>query len=642
MKKKEVSLFKLFALRLSIMLLILAISRWLLYVFNSQNFNNLSFIELLRLFFIGLRFDISTLVIFNIPIIIFYGLPLKLKYNKVYKKVVDIIYIIGNSIAVGLNLIDVIYFRYIDKRMTSELFSFITDNGENQGSLVIQFAIDFWYMLLIFIIFTLSIILLTRKTQLKKPYLINNITWYISNSISFLILVFCSVIGIRGGFQLKPINILAAARHTSIENVPLVINTPFSIIKGNSGNILKKITFFSDEEIESMYTPKHENPKRNRFVKDFETRPNFVIIILESFGQEVIGFYNKEMDNNLTPFLDSILSNSLVFDGMANGRKSIEALPSIFCGIPSLIGIDYPSSRYSANHVEGIGFLLKRQGYTTAFFHGGNNGTMSFDATAAAAGFDYYYGRTEYNNDNDFDGRWGIFDMPFLQYTVKQLDTLSKPFISAIFTLSSHHPFKLPKNYDITDKSIETDFEKTVRYTDDALRAFFETAKQKEWFDSTVFIITADHVNPEHLYENYINPRCTYRIPLAFYSPCLIEPFASNEIMQQADINISIAGLLNLNDSIFSFGRNVFDTIEKPSFISYLNNIYQYSDGQYLMQTDGDNIKAIYNIIEDPLLENNIYDDTDSIKWQQLDKCFKLHLQQYNNRMINNKLYIKR
>lgn len=209
-----------------------------------------------------------------------------------------------------------------------------------------------------------------------------------------------------------------------------------------------------------MYTPKHENPKRNRFVKDFETRPNFVIIILESFGQEVIGFYNKEMDNNLTPFLDSILSNSLVFDGMANGRKSIEALPSIFCGIPSLIGIDYPSSRYSANHVEGIGFLLKRQGYTTAFFHGGNNGTMSFDATAAAAGFDYYYGRTEYNNDNDFDGRWGIFDMPFLQYTVKQLDTLSKPFISAIFTLSSHHPFKLPKNYYITDKSIETDFEK--------------------------------------------------------------------------------------------------------------------------------------------------------------------------------------
>lgn len=164
---------------------------------------------------------------------------------------------------------------------------------------------------------------------------------------------------------------------------------------------------------------------------------------------------------------------------MANGRKSIEALPSIFCGIPSLIGIDYPSSRYSANHVEGIGFLLKRQGYTTAFFHGGNNGTMSFDATAAAAGFDYYYGRTEYNNDNDFDGRWGIFDMPFLQYTVKQLDTLSKPFISAIFTLSSHHPFKLPKNYYITDKSIETDFEKTVRYTDDALRAFLKLQNRK-------------------------------------------------------------------------------------------------------------------------------------------------------------------
>ncbi len=623
------------------MLLILAISRWLLYIFNINNFNDLSFSEAARLFFVGLRFDIYALVIFNLPIIIFYGLPIKWRHNKVYKKVVDTVFIIANSLAVGLNLIDVIYYRYINKRMTSELFTFISGTDENQGSLVAQFAADFWYMLLIFIFFTLMIILLTRKTKLRKPHLIDR-RWYISNCIGFVVLAFGAVIGIRGGFQLKPINILTAARYTNPENIPLVINTPFSIIRSSSGNVLNIINHFPEDKIESMYSPIHKKINRNRFVEDIENQPNFVIIILESFGQEVIGYYNDEMKNSLTPFLDSILDKSLVFDGMANGRRSIEALPSIFCGLPSLMTTDYPSSRYATNHLEGVGSLLKRHGYSTAFFHGGNNGTMSFDVTASTAGFDRYYGRDEYADDSDFDGTWGIYDMPFLQYAARQLETIAEPFVAAMFTLSSHHPFKLPEDYDIPDKTINTDFEKTVRYADDALRAFFETSRRHEWFDNTVFIITADHVNPEHLYESFQNSLGTYRIPMAFYCPTLIAPGKTDEMMQHTDINISMAGLLNLNDSVFSFGRNVFDTTEMTSFISYLNNIYQYSDGEYLMQSDGNNIKAVYNICENELLDNDIYDSTDSVRWQQLDECFKLRLQQYNNRMINNKLYIRR
>ena len=59
------------------------------------------------------------------------------------------------------------------------------------------------------------------------------------------------------------------------------------------------------------------------------------------------------------------------------------------------------------------------------------------------------------------------------------------------------------------------------------------------------------------------------------------------------------------------------------------------------MQSDGKNIVKIYDIKKDIHLKNNIYND-DYENWARLDKEFKIRLQQYNNRMINNKLYIKR
>ena len=136
---KEVNSWAMILIRLCIMLLLLSLSRWLLYIFNADNFVELSNKELIRLYFIGFRFDLHTLLIFNIPLIFGYGLPIRLRYNKTYRKIIDITFIFTNSIAIALNLIDVIYFRYLDKRMSSELFTFFTGTDEDQFSLILHF-----------------------------------------------------------------------------------------------------------------------------------------------------------------------------------------------------------------------------------------------------------------------------------------------------------------------------------------------------------------------------------------------------------------------------------------------------------------------------------------------------------------------
>ena len=641
-KNKEVTLWNLILIRLSIILLLLSFSRWLLYIFNADNFVDLNTKELIRLYFIGFRFDIHTLIIFNIPLIIAYGIPSKIKHNNIYCKITDIVFIITNSIAIALNLIDVIYYRYLDKRMSSEFFTFIKGSDENQGNLILNFICDFWYMFLIFFIFLFIIIILTKKTKLKESFYIKRNLWYLNQSLFFLIILGLSVLGIRGGFQLKPINLSTATNYTSAQNIPLVINTPFCMCMSSASTALNKIEYFEDDEIDSLYNPIHKELNNNRFIKsNTSEQHNVVLIILESFGQEMIGFYNKSWEKSHTPFLDSLLKESLVFDGMANGRRSIEALPSILCGLPSLMATDYPSSRYAINRLDGFGSSLKKNGYTTAFFHGGNNGTMSFNSTSKSSGFDNYYGRNEYNDDTDFDGSWGIYDNAFLQFSAEKINEFKNPFAAVIFTLSSHHPYSLPDNYILKDTIASTPFEKTVSFVDDALNEFFRTISKEEWFENTIFIITADHVNPEHKFNNYKNTKAAHQVPIAFYAPKIIENKQVNEIAQHLDIGVSVLSALNINDTVFSFGRNLFDSIQKPSFISYSNSIYNFSDGEYFLQSDGNEIKKIFDIKTDNNLKKNIY-KSDFEKWEELDKQFKSRLQQYNNRMINNKLYHKK
>ena len=638
---REIPLWKVFVIRLGVMLLLLAISRWLLFVFNASNFPDLSVGEQFRLFFIGMRFDIWTLIITNLPFLVFYGIPFRFKYNKVYCKVIDILFVITNSLSITLNLIDVIYYRYIDKRMTSELFGFMQHTDDNQGGLVKQFLVDFWFMVLVFIVFLIAIIILTRKTRVKPAVVTNLRYWYTTSSLAFLLLIALSIIGLRGGLQNKPISIITAAQYTKPQNMVLVLNTPFTIGRGSSGDVLKPIHFFDDDELEELYSPIHKDLKINQFIDGDAKGYNIFMIILESHGQEMVSFYNEKRTETITPFLDSLLTNSLSFNGMANGRQSIEALTSILSGLPSLMSKDYVESRYAANRLDGFGSILKQHGYSTAFFHGGNNGTMNFNSSAFSAGFDNYYGRDEYGNDDDYDGTWGISDMPFLQFTALKLNEMQKPFAAGVFTLSSHHPFKLPKGYELPDGNYATDFEKTVRYTDDALRHFFETISKYDWFDSTIFVIVGDHVNPEHRYDNYLNGYGQYQIVTAIYAPCIIKPLRTNIMAQQTDIGVSLIAALGYNDSIFSFGRNVFDSLQEPCFSSYLNNIYQYSDGKHMLQSDGNNITAVFDLDEDPCLNENLYKVGEEEQWNELNNKFRMLLQQYNNRMINNKLYIK-
>jgi phosphoglycerol transferase MdoB-like AlkP superfamily enzyme len=278
---------------------------------------------------------------------------------------------------------------------------------------------------------------------------------------------------------------------------------------------------------------------------------------------------------------------------------------------------------------------LGQQGYQTSFFHGAPNGSMGFQAFTKLAGFQRYYGRDEFNDDQYFDGIWGIWDEEFFGFFANELNTMTEPFYSTIFSVSSHHPFEVPERYQGVFPKGSLPLHQCIGYTDNALKLFFEQISKMPWFNNTLFVITADHSTmPYH--EEYKNNLGAFSIPMIFYTPdgSLISGF-NNRLAQQIDIMPSVLSHLKFPFPFVAFGNNLFDEDLPPFVINYIGGNYQFMADGYVLYFDGKKLTGIYDYLKDPSLTQNLIN---SIDVPQTERLMKAVLQQYNNRMIENRL----
>jgi phosphoglycerol transferase MdoB-like AlkP superfamily enzyme len=583
-----------------------------------------------------MRFDFAVTVVINLPLILYYCFPSRKIFNRFPQRLFDFIYVITNAIAILLNFTDIITFRFFGRHLSIDFLRLLHVSDEISLGTVRQVLFDHWYLLVIYILFVLVINVVATHTRLREDEKRIIQRWELRQVVGLFIMVFLSLFAWRNELKTKHIDLDLAVRYTSPQNVPILLNTPFCILSSHEEPV-EKHHLFNETNEEFI----HNDLTANRFLVadslSTDSLPsNVVLIIMKGIGQEMIGYYNPNHRFQLTPFLDSLLAQSLTFNGRSNSRRSTEAMPALLAGIPSLMADDFANSDYAQNDFDAFAQHLQSHGYNTIFMHGGSNGVMGFDRFSQRAGFKNYFGRIEYGDNDDFDGQWGIYDGPFLQYASQALTRIHGPFATAIYMLSSRYPYKVPKDFVFPEESyFWTGFEKTVYYTDCALRDFFQSASQMPWFDNTLFVITSDFSNSEHFQSEYSNIWGMYATPVAFYWPQRLEPQYCDEIAQQIDLGPSILSALDVNDTMFCFGRNLFCDSTAQTFISYFNMIYQYCDGTYLVQGDGQKPYGIYKPHLDPLLDENLFG-----LLQCPDIFEKLHhyLEEYNNRMIDNNL----
>lgn len=590
--------------KLGSVLLILEFYRVLLLLSNAKTFKNFGVYEHL----IGLWFDIITIALFYLPFIVIFLLPLGKKFEQVKRYLLPILFFATSLIVFFFNAWDVAYFSYTEKRTSYDYLMYMLNNTET-GSLAGEFILEFWWLFFFFLASFFGLVYFYFK--LKQPETkINSVKAWISLPIGLALVI---IIG-RGGFQLKPVGILEATNYCSLENSPAVLNSAFTIIKTFDFVGVEDKNYFTKGEVDKIFNPiQHSNPQHL-----LNNSTNVVFVLFESFGTMYCGPASPE---SYTPFLDSILNESMYFDeAIANARTSMDAVPTVVSSIPTWMNESFILSSYSSNQFQGLPSILKQNGYESAFFHGANNGSMRFDAFASASGFDNYFGRTEYNNDAHFDGNWGIEDHHFMNWSIDRMNELKKPFFSMIFTLSSHHPYTIPKEFKNKVKSGPDPICATINYVDYAFKSFWEKAKKQSWFENTLFIFCADHVGPTNRSDR-TSLEWTYRIPIAFYHASgKLPKVKSGSPFQQIDILPTVLDLLNVNTTFFATGTSYFNQRKFPKLVYSSENLIAF----------------------EPKKEPLTWNENQRVKWTKPElkkiKLIKAIYQQYTKALIQNKM----
>ena len=317
-------------------------------------------------------------------------------------------------------------------------------------------------------------------------------------------------------------------------------------------------------------------------------------------------------------------------------------MPSILSSIPMFVEPFFLTPA-SMNQVSGIASILAAEGYQTAFFHGAQRGSMGFQAFSRTTGFQDYYGREDYDadtrfgGDEDFDGMWAIWDEPFLQYYATKMSEMKEPFMTAVFTASSHHPYAIPEKYKAQYPEEGIIIHKCIRYTDMAIGKFFEKVSREPWFNNTIFVLTSDHTNlsDHEFYQTDIGGFCS---PIIIYEPGNAErqPEIQDKIAQQIDILPTVLGMLNYQKPYFGFGIDVLNTPAEDTWaVNYMNGIYQYVKHNHVLQFDGTQTKAVY-ALNDSLMKTNLLGKVP--QQPQMERELKAIIQQYMLRMIKDRL----
>jgi phosphoglycerol transferase MdoB-like AlkP superfamily enzyme len=629
-------------LRLALVMLLFTLCRIAFYLFNASFFPGMTLSNFLRLSAGGLQFDMAAMLYVNLLFILLMILPVPFRFSAIYSRMVKGVFFVTNGIALAANVADFIYYRFTLRRTTADVFKQF-ENEQNMGGLWLRFLFDYWYALVFWILLVALMVWAYNRIKVQGPQLKNKPAYYGGALLAALVVATLAVGGIRGGYResTRPITLSNAGEYVKDpREISIVLNTPFAILRTLGKTKIQKATFYTDAELESIYSPVHHPADTAAFRAD-----NVVVIILESFSKEFFGVFNRERENGTykgyTPFLDSLVQHSLTFENsFANGRKSIDGLPSVVSSIPAL-GLPYFLSPYSSNAINSLASALKDKGYHSSFFHGAPNGSMGFQAFMNVAGFQEYYGKTEYNNDDDFDGVWGIWDEKFLNFYAQKLNTFQQPFVSALFSVSSHHPFKVPEEYTGTFKGGSLPIQKCIQYTDFALRRFFAEASKMPWFKNTLFVITADHTSSDIYFDDSRTAWGFYSVPVIFYKPDNSLAASRPGIVQQIDIMPSVLGYLHYEKPYVAFGRDVFHAngIE-PFAFNYKDDVYQLFEGDYLLQFDGKRTLGFYNYRTDRLIQQNLAQQA-SEQQQRMERKVKAIIQQYNNRMVEDRLVVK-
>ncbi len=502
----------------------------------------------------GARFDLSAIAYSNVPFILLSLAPGTWLARRGYQRLLLTLFVVVNGAMAIIMFGDIAYFPFTGTRVTLDVFAFSGEAATQSPQLLKNYAglasLTIGMIIALGVFFPRMPQAVTARARWTTPLL----------ALGVIVL---TGIGARGGLQKKPLKPIHAFAQGDHELGVLALNSAFTLIHSPTDRQLTPVTYFADDRDAEALLRAPFGFSAVAAARGLPQRQNVVLIVLESVGSEFWGA--RDRDVRLTPFLDSLAEQGVFYrNGFSNGRRSMDALPSILLGVPLLMGRSVAVSAYQGNEWHGLGDLLGRNGYRTAFFHGAVKGTMFFDAIAGMAGIESFLPLEAFPDSvraRDFDGHWGLYDEPAMQWAAEEMGRFQEPFFAVVFTISTHHPYQLPPAFEGAYPERSGDLHASVRYLDHAVRQFFERVKDEPWYSNTLFILTGDHTAPDRAVR-FDTDLGRFMVPTLLFHPKgtgALPPLDATRITQHVDLFPTILDYTGSDPGrIPLFGRSLF------------------------------------------------------------------------------------
>jgi phosphoglycerol transferase MdoB-like AlkP superfamily enzyme len=463
---------------------------------------------------------------------------------------------------------DIPYYIFTGSRLNDALLMW-TDTPGAMMEFVFGNSVFYLYLIVFLAGTFLSVLfLIFLQRKLLKSGLSKKIT-YGNKTASFLIVTILLLIGIRGGWRVRPI----AIRDAFVTNYPFVNMLPLNPLFSFFDSMAKINMEYLDNATAVKNARRYLNITgdlnspivRNVSFPDsaVRTKPNIVLVLMESMSAEMTALSSS--GKSFTPYLDSISDHSISFSNFyTSGMHTCNGLYGVLYSMPSVPGMHPLSNVYTANQkFYGMADVLRDNGYSTNFFctHYEEFDNMGF--FLRNNGFDNFFSRKDYPDAPD-EGSFGVSDETLYDFAFHKLNEFSntgKPFFTALLTISTHEPPVLPKKTIFKPKS-RVVFEQIYEYADWALENFIKRCSGEKWFDNTIFVFLADHGC--NMPSPYAIPLSYHHSPFIIYSPALIkETKQIDNLAIQMDVFPTLMDFLKIPYTTNTLGVNLFKD-ERP------------------------------------------------------------------------------
>ncbi len=588
-----------------IFLVLSFIVRLSLYFWSLSNID-FSIINLFKIFFTGLFFDLGTVSFFLLPYGLYlFCLPNKLHGSRLDKSITNFAFFIGLLIFIFSTFAEFTFWEEFKNRFNFIAVDYLVYTNEVVGNINESYPLP---ILLSIVIGAVALIIFITK---KKQFFANT---FQSKSTFKERLVITSVLTVVPLIFFLFINNKNAEWSKNRYENELSKTGIYSFFAAFRNNELSYPDFYLTQDLDESIAELKKNviakndsliPNEKyslqRIVKNEgqEQTPNVIFICIESLSAEFMTRYGNTW--GVTPFMDSLVNQSINFNSLyATGTRTVRGMEAITLSIPPSPGRSIVKRKNNTGFFN-IGSIFKEKGYKSVFFYGGDGyfdnmnqffGGNGFDIVDRGRGYlmgDEFTSKRTNIEDNEvtFENAWGVCDEDIYRKVIKEADIHhqnKKPFFNFIMTTSNHRPYTYPENK--IDIPSGAGRHGAVKYTDYAIGQFINIAKSKAWFDNTVFVIMADHCASSAGKRELDVAK--YHIPAFIYNLKGKTPNDVDKLCSQVDIFPTLFGYFNWSYQSQLLGKDIskMETSDERAFIGNYRSLGLFKGNKLMVLRD--------------------------------------------------------